>query len=233
MPLFFIPAIFAIDKLAYRLGQLLGAGAAHVAGRGVPPPSTPPASKSAWIGRCILSAAIVVGAYYILTWMSPRLDSIPWVLGSWFALLILPRPTPRLFLMIARFYVMGTTITTVASLWFWASKRWPIVGSWDGVFVFCWWSLTFAMFLWAFLALRRKPQPNRTLVQVIPRPVTDFPQPPSESFERVEAETSHTHASAGFAWATRSTRVTISAQVRMEKQILSVRPGRGASTTHL
>lgn len=223
MPLFFIPAIFAIDKLAYRLGHLLGSGAAHVVGRGRRSGST-----SGWLLRCFWSLCIVVGTHGILLRFSPRLDSIPALLGTWLALLFLPRPTPRLFLMIARFYAMGTTITSFATLWFWAAKRWPIMAPWEGVFVFGWWSLAFAMVLWAFLALRRQPQHSRALVQAIPRPSTDFAQPPPASFDSLEAETSHTQMSAGFEWATQSSRVKISAQVRTEKQVLSARPSRRA-----
>ncbi len=61
MPLFFIPAIFAIDKLAYRLGRLLGSGAAIAAGRGTPSYSRP-ASTTAWLGRCALSLVMMTSS---------------------------------------------------------------------------------------------------------------------------------------------------------------------------
>lgn len=223
MPLFFIPAIFAIDKLAYRLGHMLGAGAAQLVGRQTSSSSTT-ASSSAWLVRCLWSLCIVVGTYGVLAKFSPRLDSLPALLGTWLALLLLPRPTPRLFLVIARFYVLGTTITSFATLWFWATKQWTIMARWEGAFVICWWSLTFAMVLWAFLALRRHPRHSRAIVQVIPRPLSDFSRPPLVSFENLQAETSHTQMIVRVEWATQSSKVSV--QVRTEKQVDSARFGR-------
>lgn len=227
MPLSFIPAIFAIDKLAYRLGRLLGTGAAIAAGRDTPSYSRP-VSTTAWLGRCALSLAILASTYGILSWLSPRMDTIPSLMGSWLALLLLPRTTPRLFLMIARLFAMATSISVLGSSWTWAVKRWPQVDSFEGIFLAGWWGLAFAMLVWALVALRRRPRPNYALVPVIPRPVVDCRQPVLEGFESVAAETSHTHLNASFDWATRSARLTISAQVRTEKLVLSASPTRRA-----
>ena len=217
MPLFFIPALFAIDKLAYRLGRLLGSGAAIAAGRGVPPYSRP-ASTSAWLGRCALSGTILVTTYGVLSWLSPRMDTLPSLLGSWLALLLLPRPTPRLFLVIGRLFAMATSISVLGSSWTWAIKSWPQTDSYEGIFLICWWGLAFTMLVWSFAALRRRAQTNRALVPVIPRPVVNNSQDWPGVVDSAEVETSHTHVSTGFAWATPSTKVSISAQMTTKKQ---------------
>ncbi len=216
MPLFFIPAIFAIDKLAYRLGRLLGSGAAIATCRGTPSYSRP-ASTTIWLGRCALSLAILVTTYGVLSWLSPRMDTLPSLLGSWLALLLLPRPTPRLFLMIARLFAMATSISVLGSSWTWAIKRWPRIDSFEGAFLLCWWGLTFAMLVWASLALRR-PHASRALVPVIPRPVVSNSKASLGVVESVEVETSHTHVSTGFTLTTPSTKVSLSAQVTTTKQ---------------
>lgn len=221
MPLFFIPAILAIDKLAYRLGHLLGSGAAIASSRGAPSYTRSP-SRTAWLGRCVLSLVIVTGTYGILSWLSPRMDTIPSLLGSWLALLLLPRPTPRLFLLVARLFAMATSISVLGSSWTWASKRWQPISPFEGLFLVCWWGLAFAMLVWALAALRRRSQHHRALVPVIPRPVTDHSQPAPEVVDSLEAETSHTQMNAGLQWTTRSTRVTLSAQVRTARQSLAV-----------
>ena len=217
MPLFFIPALFAIYKLAYRLGRLLGSGAAVAAGRGVLPYSRP-ASTTAWLGRCALSLAILAITSGVLSWLSPRMDTLPSLLGSWLALLLLPRPTPRLFLMIGRLFAMATSIAVLDSSWTWAIKHWPQIGSYDGVFLICWWGLAFTMLVWAFLALRKSSQTNSALVPVIQRPIGEYPQPVPRV---LVAETSHKHLSVSAEWVTRFTRVNISAQVKTQKHVLS------------
>jgi hypothetical protein len=225
MPLFFIPAIFAIDKMAYLLGRLLGSGAAIASGRGAPSYSRS-SSRTAWLGRCVLSLVIVTGTYSILSWLSPRMDTVPSLLGSWLALLLLPRPTPRLFLLVARLFVMATSTSFFGSLWRRASERWQFISSLEGLFLVCWWGLAFAMLVWALAALRRRSQQHRALVPVIPRPAIDNSQPSPETFDRLVAETSHTQVNASVEWATRSTFARVSVHVTAEKQVLSTQPSK-------
>ncbi len=222
MPLFFIPAIFAIDKLAYRLGRLLGSGAAIAAGRGTPSYSRP-ASTTAWLGRCALSLVILASTYGILSWLSPRMDTVSSLAGSWLALLLLPRPTPRLFLIVARLFAMATSISALSSSWTWAVKHWPEIDSFEGFFLICWWGLAFAMLVWALVALRGKPRRSRELIPVIPRPVVDYSQTEPVVVESAEAETSHTQVSVGFKWIRQSPRGRVSAHMCMEAQSVTRR----------
>lgn len=217
MPLFFIPAIFAIDKLAYRLGRLLGSGAAIASGRGTPSYARS-SSRTAWLGRCVLSLVIVTGTYGILSWLSPRMDTIPSLLGSWLALLLLPRPTPRLFLLVARLFAMATSISVLGSSWTWALRSWPQVGTYEGVFLVLWWSLAFAMLVWALAALRRRPEYPRELIPVIPRSVTEYSQPAPDAVDELVAKTSHTQLGLWFEWVRPSSRGIVSAHMRVEAQ---------------
>jgi hypothetical protein len=122
-----------------------------------------------------------------------------------------------LFLMIARLLAMATSISVLGSSWTWSINHWPQIDSFEGLFLICWWGLAFAMLMWASLALRR-PHASRALVPVIPRPVVNNSQASPGVVESVEAETSHTHVSTGFTWATPSTKVSLSAQVTTKKQ---------------
>lgn len=226
MPLFFISAIFAVRRLAYWLGRLLGAGAAVAVGRdGYTNASNASAGSSfRWLGRSVWSLAILAGTYGVLASTSPRLDTLPSVVGSWLVLLILPRRTPRVFLMVARLVAMATSISALWSSWKWVTVHWPLAAAFDGLFVLCWWGMAAAMLVWSLAALRRRP--GSELIPAIQRPRGMHSPPVPEGFVRAEAETSHTHLSARFEWLTRFGHANMSVQLRQEKQILSIRPSR-------
>lgn len=223
MPLSFISAIFAVSRLAYWLGRLLGAGAAVAVGRGGSSlaPGAGSRSKAAWFGRAVWSLVLLAGTYGVLASISPRLDTLPSVVGSWLVLLLLPRRTPRLFLMVVRLVVMATSISALWSSWNWLAVRWPQATMFEGLFVLCWWGVAAAMLVWAFLALRGTRWHTLAIVRAIPRPVDGHWQGVSGSSERLQAETTHAHLDARLEWSGRSTKVRISALVITDKQTIA------------
>lgn len=226
MPLFFISAIFAVSRLAYWLGRLLGAGAAVAVGRdgSTRASGAGVGSSLGWLGRSVWSLAILAGTYGVVASISPRLDTFLSVLGSWLVLLLLPRRTPRIFLMAARLVVMATSISALWSSWNWVTMRWPVVAAFDGVFVLCWWSIAAAMLLWSLATLRRNAHGRNAIVPAIPRPMNSHREAIPDSFDTLEAQTSHTHMSGSLKWATRHSQVTISGHLRRENQVLTARP---------
>ena len=228
MPLFFIPGIFALGGLARRVGVGLGIVAAHLWGGSRLQPYQH--ERSAWLRRCLIATSLVCAGYFVLSWLSPRLDTIPSLLGSWIVVALLPKPTPRIPLLIARLFALATTSTSFGSIWIWAVTRWPGLQVAEGVFLVCWWGLAFALLVWSFLALRR-PR-NRAVALVTIQPIqpqsrgysqwTPYPEVPS-----VHGTSVRSNAQASFEWETATTRIRLSAEVGTEKTNLTVRSNIG------
>jgi hypothetical protein len=234
MPLFFISGIFALGRLARRVGVGVGIVAAHLwqgsQHLNQKRLESSPHEKSAWLRRCLIATALVIAEYFVLSFLSPRLDTVPSLLGSWLVVMFLPKPTPRIPLLIARSFALATTSTSFGSVWIWAVARWPVLSAADSVYLVFWWSLAFALLVWSFLALRRPH--NRALALATIQPAqqqargdshsTPYPAPATAHATSVR---SNTHAS--FEWTTKTTRIKLSAEVRTEKVDLTVRSNVG------
>jgi hypothetical protein len=228
MPFFFIPGIFALGGLARRVGVGLGIVAAHLSGHSRFQPSQ--YERSVWLRRCLIATSLVCAGYFVLSWLSPRLDTIPSLLGSWIVVALLPKPTPRIPLLIARLFALATTSTSFGSTWIWAVTRWPALQAAEGMFLVCWWGLAFALFVWSFLALRRPG--NRAVALATIPPIqqqssghshwTTYPEVPSADGTSVRS-----NAQASFEWKTATTRIRLSAEARTEKVNLTVRSNLG------
>ncbi len=224
MPLFFIPGIFALGGLARRVGVGLGILAAHLF-RGCRFESSPH-ERSAWLRRCLIATFLVCAEYFILSWLSPRTDTGPSLVGSWLVVMLLPKPSPRLPLLIARLFATATTSTSIASVWMWAVVRWPTLNTVDGVFLVGWWGLAFALLVWSFLALRRPQNRNVALAPILPPQQQtsehsySMPYPEPTTVQGTFVRSNH-HAS--FEWANKNMRIKLSADVRTEKIDLTVR----------
>lgn len=234
MPLFFIPGIFALGGLARRVGIGLGIAAVHLwqnaaylnQRRG----ESTPREKAAWLRRCVIATSLVCAEYLVLSWLSPRLDTVPSILGSWLVVLLLPKPTPRIPLLVARLFALATTSTSFGSFWIWSVARWPALQAADGVFLACWWVLAFALLVWSLLALRR---PRHTTVALATmRPArqqarydslsTPYPEPAT-----VQGTYVRSNAQAYFEWTSKTTRIKLFAEVRAEKDDLTIRSNVG------
>ena len=228
MPLFFIPGIFALGGLARRVGIGLGIVAAYLSGHSRFQPSQQ--ERSAWLRRCLIATSLVCAGYLILSRLSPRLDTIPSLLGSWIVVALLPKPTPRIPLLIARLFALATTSTSFGSIWIWAMTRWPALQAAEGMFLFCWWGLAFALLVWSSLALRRPG--NRAVALATIPPIQQQSTGYSHWTPYREVPSAHgtsvrSNAQASFEWKTATTRIRLSAEVRTEKVNLTVRSNLG------
>lgn len=231
MPHFFSPGMFRPVGLglAHRLGSGIGAAAAHLwheaeyvnlrrAASSAP-------EKWAWVRRCLIASVLVVGEYVILSWLSPRLDSLLALFGSWLVLALLPKPTPRIPLLAARIYVLGTTSTSFGSVWIWAAARWTTLLAWENLFLLCWWGLSFTLLVWSFLALRLPRGFQTALTQSVAHPLQQFPDAdPRKEYTTAHLGTSHSDVQASFEWASQTTRVKLSTAVRTSKTEATSRP---------
>jgi hypothetical protein len=93
-------------SLAHWIGWRIGAGVASV-GREVDyltqrAKTSSERERSAWLFRCAVSCALVVGEYFFLYVFLARRDNLVALGSSWLVLLLFPRPTPRIPLFAGR-----------------------------------------------------------------------------------------------------------------------------------
>ena len=72
--------------------------------------------RSAWLFRCAVSCALVIGEYVLLYVLLPRRDNLVSLGSSWLVLLLLPRPTPRIPLFAGRCLAFVTTIALLIAV---------------------------------------------------------------------------------------------------------------------
>ncbi len=110
-----------------------------------------PSEKAAWTYRALLSSALVVAEFLFLYKVLVRLDN-PIALGSsWLVLLLLPRPVPRLPLVVARFLVFTTTMAWLLEGFKYLGTAWPTFEPWT---VFASFLCMCSAFVWVVAALR-------------------------------------------------------------------------------
>lgn len=146
--------------LSYRVGWLFGAGLTTVAREAhyltERTKTASPVERSAWLYRCVISFA-VVGAEFVVARLlfDSRLDhvfSLPLAVG---VLLVLPRPHVRWPLLVARAFVLVTTLSALERAHVWSLKNYPeTVRSWDSVYSLGSLVLMFGLWIWVLFALR-------------------------------------------------------------------------------
>lgn len=153
--------------------------------------------RSAWLFRCVVSCALVLGECLLLNWFSFRPDSLAALLTSWCVLFLLPKPTPRIPLFAARWIALIALLLNV-NVGFDAIKRvLPAAKTWDGAFTVVWWACAAFLVFWAFRALwprgQRFAQSSGTVAPVQAadsawsnRPTTRFAD--VGGFERIKKE---------------------------------------------
>lgn len=144
--------------LAYRVGWLFGAGAAKATNEArylaQAASHSTSAARSAWLSRCLTSGVIVAASGWACLKLIALGGSLTMVAAaiSWIALAVLPTPTPRIPLMVARLTIAGTTSALLqlsvegtigeASDW-----KFPVLAGWFAIVI--------AMLFWSLAALRR------------------------------------------------------------------------------
>jgi transitional endoplasmic reticulum ATPase len=142
-------------SLAHWIGWRVGAGVASV-GREVDyltqrAKTSSERERSAWLFRCAVSCALVIGEYLFLYVFLARRDNLVALGSSWLVLLLFPRPTPRIPLFAGRCLAFVTTIANASAGLDWLANRWPSFQSWSGIL---WFVLMGGLLVWSFMALR-------------------------------------------------------------------------------
>ncbi len=109
--------------------------------------------RSAWVFRCVVSCAMVLGECLVLNWLSFRPDSLVTLITSWSVLFLLPKPTPRIPLFAARWVALVASVLNLNVAFDAIKKVLPAATTWNGVFTILWWVATGVLVFWAFRAL--------------------------------------------------------------------------------
>jgi transitional endoplasmic reticulum ATPase len=142
-------------SLAHWIGWRVGAGVASL-GREVDyltqrAKTSSEQERSAWLLRCAVSCALVIGEYLFLYVFLPRRDNLVALGSSWLVLLLFPRPTPRITLFAGRCLAFVTTIANASTGLDWLAKTWPSFQTWSGI---VWFVMMGGLLFWSFMALR-------------------------------------------------------------------------------
>ena len=159
-----------IGALARRIGECLGIGLARISGEGdyltQRTRTASAAERSAWLFRCTVSCLIVIGECVLLMLFKVRADHPLTLVVAWAATLLMPKPTPRVPLIIARILAVVFTMTNLAALYDLTKSKLPAFQSYGAVIGFCGFVVWIAFSIWAFSPLWlskrrdiRSPQP--------------------------------------------------------------------------
>jgi hypothetical protein len=160
-----------IGALARRIGECLGIGLARIVGEAdyltQRTRTASPAERSAWLLRCTVSCLIVIGECALLMLFKVRVDNPLTVVVASAAILLLPTPTPRVPLIIARILAVVFTMTNLAGLYDLIKSKLPAFQSYGVVIGFCGFAIWVTLSIWAlsplWLSKRRdvrSPQPT-------------------------------------------------------------------------
>lgn len=144
--------------LAYRVGWLFGAGAAKATDEArylaQAASRSTSAARSAWLSRCLTSSVIVAASGWTCLKLIGRGVSLTMVAAaiSWIALAVLPAPTPRIPLMVARLTIAGTTSALLQSF---VEATIGAASDWKFPVLAGWFAIVIAMLFWSLAALRR------------------------------------------------------------------------------
>jgi hypothetical protein len=147
-----------IGAFARWVGERLGAGVAGIAGEAgylaQRTRSASPPERSAWLFRCTVSCVILAGEGLLLTILGVRTDHPLTLVIAWTAILLLPKPTPRVPLLVARILAVIFTMTNLAALYDLAKAKLPSLQAHDAIIGFCGFVIWIALSLWALSTIR-------------------------------------------------------------------------------
>jgi hypothetical protein len=158
MPLFFWFEA-SILSLVRRLGWGLGAGLARV-GREIDylayrTRTASPREKSAWLFRCVVSCVLIAGEWTLLALAGIRADSPIALMIAWATIALLPNPTPRVPLVVARILAVVFTMTNLAAFYGVAKTTYPHAQvPYGTIAAICGVAIWIALSIWALMALR-------------------------------------------------------------------------------
>lgn len=145
-------------NLAHWIGRWIGTGARSAADEisflSQRANRSSPSQKSAWVKRTVVGTAMVGGEYVLLNPLSSRLDDVLSLAVSWLVLFLLPTPTPRLLLLLARFVAVGASLMNFRMGMQRLETLFPGLASWTILFAAVWVGLLFFGLLWTARALK-------------------------------------------------------------------------------
>jgi transitional endoplasmic reticulum ATPase len=150
------------------VGQRIGAGAARLAGEAdylferTRSSSSP--ERFAWLQRCLIALIIVGGEYLLLRPFSSRLDDLLSLTVSWLVMFLLPKPTPRLLLLAARFAAVGATLMNMRAGMHMLEAAIPSLAGWAVALAVVWVGLMAVGIVWTLRALRPPRRPAHAAI---------------------------------------------------------------------
>lgn len=151
--------------LSYRLGWLLGAGAARTVKEAeclsCKVLEASATDRTAWVTRSVISAILVTADGFVCAFLVPRgfLYTLAAAAVSWGILYLLPTPRVRLPLLGARLIVSGTTSGVLQRLAeFYFEIGGATANSWKSPILAIWFLIVGAMLVWSIAALFRTGQ---------------------------------------------------------------------------
>ena len=113
------------------------------------------AERSAWVYRCIASCLLIVGQGAILSLAGVRTDHPLTLIVAWATIFLLPKPTPRIPLVVARALAMVFTMTNLAAFYDLAKAKYPsVVEPYGSVAGWCGIAIWIALSIWVLVSLR-------------------------------------------------------------------------------
>jgi hypothetical protein len=116
--------------------------------------------RSAWMYRCVVSCLLVAGGWALLSLSGVRTDHPIAFIVAWATVFLLPKPTPRLPLFVARILAATFTITNLAALYDLAKAAYPkVLEPYGNIVGLCGIAIWIALSIWALASFRH---PRRT-----------------------------------------------------------------------
>jgi hypothetical protein len=117
------------------------------------------AERSAWVYRCTASCLLIVGQGAILSLAGVRTDHPLTLVTAWATIFLLPKPTPRIPLVVARALAMVFTMTNLAAFYDLAKAKYPsVVDPYGSIAGWCGIAIWIALSLWVLSSFRRRDQ---------------------------------------------------------------------------
>lgn len=113
------------------------------------------AERFAWAYRCIASCLLIAGQGAVFTLSGVRADHPLMLITAWATIFLLPRPTPRVPLVVARVLAMGFTMTNLAAFYDLAKAKYPsVVEPYGSVAGWCGIAIWIALAIWVLASFR-------------------------------------------------------------------------------
>jgi len=114
------------------------------------------AQRVSWLWRCCAALALLAALRVVFSWANATAGSPVALVASWFALLLMPRPVPRLLLVFARLLVATFTAANLSTLIAWATAAYPGLKAGSGVLTLVNMAVWMGMTVWALAGFRRR-----------------------------------------------------------------------------